>query len=675
MVSERLDDIEPLHMTIGHSTPVNLRGGMVSDESRSSSLLSGDVQEGSPETDTAAHSSSVCSDNVPSLIPIPSTVNGQTMLPALMRRVTPITFVDRTETGTVLVSEPTHLHLPRSVVQEDIERARGTIATTTTPVLGPVRSLQEGDPDLAGYVDHRFGLDGVGNHTDAANQLEDPVVTFNVPNYGHAAGALDIREPIGQTTTETTLGHFSPRRISDALQNARSRIMDFFPTTDVVTSRKTSVAASASRRSRFSVSLQRALGEQNLISRAANMITPSTSYEPPSTRPSSSPLDGASSPHEEDTALITEDTQQPAHVQVFPTRIAKSAGTGVLNRRASEPIMSQTNRDALAQSNISPRRNFSSTGRQAKNDAVSLDETKEHTDSPTWLQRAWQRLSTTLASSTRLGSYDGASAPPPTRDERYSPEDDHRTDNDPNASQPNSQSRASKFGRRLRHFGSSTLKFTRRRSLRSSAPLGVSAPSPDGEAEYSSTGYGQSKSSIPGFRTTPVNISDTRGHTQNLDFPSGGSSLFPNAVTSEVPRTLTEKETKQAGAVDSRSSGEVRRRHLLPSDWRGSIGRVAARFQRHPAPSGSGYPQQTGDETSHTHDNRSERAFADETTDAGVNAPSQGKIRSPLGESLDIPGRAARDGSNPRPPSRGNLKSMLSGVREFSRSEQNVIPL
>lgn len=597
--------------------PITLRGGMIVGETRTPSLLSGDLQRDTLETNTATRSSSLCSDNIPDLGPIPGIVNNQVDQPALVRRVTPVTFIDRTESATVLIPEPSQLHLPRSVAQENIERAQGTIATNTTPVLGPVRSPHEGNSDLAEYVDHRFGLDGTENSLGTPGHLVTTGVTFTVPNYRNHVDVQEAVSPDGEVLTDTTLHSIDPRRISDALQSMCTRVREFFPTTDVVTSRRTSVAPSTSRSSRVSVTLQRALGEQNLITRAANMIIPNTHCRQPAPQHGCISADGASDLRERSSSLRSEQDRRPADPQTSPIKVTASAGTGIFCRRASEPIMRRINQDALTQSNTSPYRNLSNTDQKTNINVVIPNKVEEPTDSPSLVQRAWNRLSTTFTSSSRFGSYDSACAPPPTRDECSHPERDHGIDAEAKLSHSNSNSKASKLGKRLRHFGSSTMNLARR-----------------------------------------------------------GVSRSRNVTSSKGPQTADEGVLKSAGTELSSSPGQVPRRHVLPSEWRGSVGRVTARLRRRNTPVGSNNLQHTGNESFRDVDDGSEGCVpTDDTAKTEIDDSHQNKAQSSVVGSVNITGQATRGGSERRQTSMSNLKSMIADVRELSRSEQNVIPL
>lgn len=605
---------------------ISLRGGMLDGETRTPSLFSRDFPEDTPGMQPATRTSSLASGNLPD-------VDQQ---PALLRRVTPLTYIDRTEPGTVLIPEPNQLHLPRSVAQEDAERARGTIAAATTPIIGPVEHPQRTVPDLAEYVDERFGLDGTNDEPGDHNRFRSPAITFTAPDYGHDVDDQDDGLSEDETIGESASGPINSRRISDALRNIASRAREFFPTTDIVTSRRASEVPSTSRRSRFSVTLQRALGEQNLIARAANMIAPRTSFEQPSAQGSIPTLDGASTTREDDFVSRTGQTRGPMGPQPIPSCDERSHEIDVADRRASDPLISQVTRDTLAQGYIHGRRSLPTTNERTHSDARSNNRDEEHSESPSVLQRAWYRLSTTLTSSSRFGSYDGACAPPPTREEN----DDH-IEPDMASSLRSSQPIAARFGTRLRHIGTSTLKLAR---------------------------WGASRL----LNRPHVNAHDD----QRSASPSRDCTSDPVDVTSEGPRTTDENAPKQVSRGISLNSGRARRRRLIPSDWRGSIGRATARLKRHNIPSGHGPAQQTRDAISPADCGIVEGGagdVADWLSQEVPRGPRQTEGTTPIGRSVDVPRQVAELGNEQRQTS-WTLKSMIKRSRELSRSEQNVIP-
>lgn len=617
--------------------PVSLRGGMIDDDTRTPSLFSRDLEDDNHVSNPGTRSPSLCSGDMPDSDPNENTAIGVLTQLGMTRGVTPVTFVDRTQTGTVLIPEPDQLHIPRQIAEEDAERAGGTIATPTTPVLKPMDSPRANDQDLAEYVDHRFGLDGTGSQIDMQEGSENPGVTFRVPVY-HRNSDIDdtgvFEEAVG---TEAALNPTISRRISTALQDVRSRISTFFPITDIVTSRRNSTAPSMSRRSRASITLQHALGEQTLLAKAVNRLIPGTSDDQPSARGDVLPQDGASDTREE------ESRADFAESQTLPARTAVSRQTNMVDRRVSEPIMSQHSRDASALSNIHSRRSLSGAGERATNNAPPLKETQKRTESPSILQRTWHRLSTTLTSSSRFGSYDGTSAPPPTREER--PVSECYRSVDAEAVQPEQKpsARTSRASTRLRHIGSSTLNLARR-------GLSIFSALPEPGRD------------LRDISATDSPVRDYAEHT-----------VASNARMPDNLRGSNKAETTPSSIEETQVTSRRRRRGLIRSEWRQSMRVASAPFRRQHTPFASAAPPQAGHgfnaEECENKDSQVVPAGSNANRDMDNTHGEQvtSRTEEPLTDARQFGDNPQRDVTW--------AKSAFNSARRWRRSEQNVIPL
>lgn len=362
--------------------PISLRGGMVGSETRTPSLLSTDIRDGNLETNPATRTSSLCSGDVPDGNNVPDTINHQSVPPLLARQVTPVTFVNGNGSGTVILSEPDKIHLSRAVAQEDAEQARGTIAVPPTPILGPLRGFHHEDTDLAEYVGQRFGLDGAEDSARSEDQRNSPTITFRVPDYGEELDDTEAENIDDEAAIVSSSVQGGSQRVANALRNARSRAREFFPTTNIVISRRTSMAPSTSGRSRYSVSLQRALGEQTIIARAVNAMRPRSSEDQTPTEDEIVQYDRVD---EADPGSSSRQAQRQLNSQTPADDTAVSHSPDIIDRRASEPVMNQSDRDVLPQ--ITRRCLVDASG-TLKDGGLQDTESRPKVESPSIPQRA-----------------------------------------------------------------------------------------------------------------------------------------------------------------------------------------------------------------------------------------------------------------------------------------------
>lgn len=611
---------------------VTLRGGMVGeeeglnndtidDETRAPSFFSYDVAGEFLEVRTTSGTSSLCSDNIPDLDPMPADL----AQPAPMRRVTSATSVHAT--STVIVTEPHQIVLSRAVAQEDADRRAGVVATNTTPALGPVRNLRDNGPDLAEYVDRHFGLDGNADDRESTHPEENRRITFREPDF-EGAGTQEIIAPDHEVETE--VDENNSRRLSAAVRNARSRLREFFPVSDVVTSSRASMDGHVSRTSRLSDSLRQVASQNNLLSRAASRIFTRDEPENFPTRYRRRSFDQITTPRDEGRLLEPGPDQRALLSQNSLSCVNEPDRASLPTETLSEPVavVDRTHNETVVLDNLSQQEHTAATGQTMDDFASAETRTERQASVTSLMRRAVHRLSTTFTFGSRYGSHDETNAPPPTRDGLSFSRENGSDDIEPEQDCQGAESRVSRLGSNLRHIGSFTMDLARRAASR---------------------------------------FSDASA------MPTGGV-LEP--VVSEGPWSTNQEGSGDVTEYNVSGGRSYRARRAILPEWRSTLRRASAAARRRETLYGHGTPQAVEPE-GHRHGDTSNEERSSQIVNRAGNAQGADPRQPAAGgnQHAELSRATIQAGGNSNRRSLTPLKTLTDSMRKIGRNEQNVFTI